>query len=1034
MNRPLKNSLPARIITYLLCFTVFAMPYHAIAAEVSLRQSGLEAQSFGDILLQGMSKPTESGGSISFPDSGMDINVKDLYPGSSGTSGKDNSYFSPSNNDLGIAKDIHADGYQLDTQGAKKQGGLFDDATGGRKIELGYTTALDSSPTMQGAAYKIILDRKNTPKPDLRNDPVINTSRDVVSSFEDGSFSDCSVENTITRTNKGIHVPEYESCVRIHDRQGEQVCRIKNDIVLKSAPINETISVVGVPLTSHHRKTYAKIHDPYTRAGVLDHLYDDICGPNTVGTSVSVSVRAYYASLPGTSVGGARVNIQPPYAHGGGNHTIVTEGGSIPGLLNPSNARGISLQQPSCSNGLTVRFDSYGASRWSAYANIARIDLSVTYKTTGLVIDQDKSGWSPQECIRAAKSPTSEIVKAPNRSSGALFAYSSPLNEQEGYFSKPGGINAFKGLTSRFVKDNYEELPVHFDTEFCTATTTVTGGAKDNTQCSLATDKEGNTHPICPGTRLYDELKASPIPGIPKNATEVTVNYWCDNFFKGDACYTDLDGNEICEDNDGTNQSDCKPLEDNPKCGLVKSTCVEGAEGDSGACYVFDEVWDCGTSAEYVDEEISSEYICSGPISCMGTECINVKEEKSDGFAKAAALLNVVEHADGMMSCVDGADANDCTIFGGEKGDCKKAVGGAVDCCEKPKGVNLGDYLAMLQAVKKVDSAMLAISQAKGASFGSGAASGYVTKFREPVQGAYNNIIKKPVQDAVKPVVDSFKELTSPFVNYAESSGGIVSVAKEAGNKVLQSAYDALGEKAQQFVYGALEGMGYDSAIQGGAAVGSEAVVKGATGAAESANQALAQTIGQKVGAMISFIGWVYLAYQVATLIITMIYKCTKDELELMVNVELRKCSYVGSFCDSKKLGICIVKKKSYCCYDSPLARIVVEQGYAQLGMSQGSAKNPQCNGLTIGDLDRINWDTLDLSEWTGLLIQNSLYAGTANITPDSLTGSGSYLPGEQGSERMSVGERTKKRFEDSIVDDIRVELSQEMDFSGGEK
>ncbi|MDV5555431.1 conjugal transfer protein TraN [Enterobacter hormaechei] len=37
----------------------------------------------------------------------------------------------------------------------------------------------------------------------------------------------------------------------------------------------------------------------------------------------------------------------------------------------------------------------------------------------------------------------------------------------------------------------------------------------------------------------------------------------------------------------------------------------------------------------------------------------------------------------------------------------------------------------------------------------------------------------------------------------------------------------------------------------------------------------------------------------------------------------LKNCTYVGSYCKSKVLGACIEKEKAYCCFNSPLSRII---------------------------------------------------------------------------------------------------------------
>ena len=43
--------------------------------------------------------------------------------------------------------------------------------------------------------------------------------------------------------------------------------------------------------------------------------------------------------------------------------------------------------------------------------------------------------------------------------------------------------------------------------------------------------------------------------------------------------------------------------------------------------------------------------------------------------------------------------------------------------------------------------------------------------------------------------------------------------------------------------------------------------------------------------------------------------------------------------------------------------RVIQEQGRKQLGLSFGTAKNPDCRGLNLEEIQRINWDKIDWSE-----------------------------------------------------------------------
>ena len=76
------------------------------------------------------------------------------------------------------------------------------------------------------------------------------------------------------------------------------------------------------------------------------------------------------------------------------------------------------------------------------------------------------------------------------------------------------------------------------------------------------------------------------------------------------------------------------------------------------------------------------------------------------------------------------------------------------------------------------------------------------------------------------------------------------------------------------------------------------------------------------------------------------------------------QCHYVGSYCAVKVLGICLQKKKTYCCFHSVLARIVQEQGRKQLGIGWGTPKSPNCRGFTPDEFQRIDFSKIDFSEW----------------------------------------------------------------------
>jgi conjugal transfer mating pair stabilization protein TraN len=59
-----------------------------------------------------------------------------------------------------------------------------------------------------------------------------------------------------------------------------------------------------------------------------------------------------------------------------------------------------------------------------------------------------------------------------------------------------------------------------------------------------------------------------------------------------------------------------------------------------------------------------------------------------------------------------------------------------------------------------------------------------------------------------------------------------------------------------------------------------------------------------------------------------------------------------------------VEKKEGYCCFNSRLARIIQEQGRAQLGKSWGSAKSPECSGFTLAEFESLDFSQIDLTEF----------------------------------------------------------------------
>lgn len=111
------------------------------------------------------------------------------------------------------------------------------------------------------------------------------------------------------------------------------------------------------------------------------------------------------------------------------------------------------------------------------------------------------------------------------------------------------------------------------------------------------------------------------------------------------------------------------------------------------------------------------------------------------------------------------------------------------------------------------------------------------------------------------------------------------------------------------------------------------------------------------------------LAISLAIMVITDLLSCTQDEQMLSVKRGERLCIGTGSYCSLEipLIGVCLAVTETYCCYNSRLARIINQQGKAQLGTSV----NTSCAGFTQEELSSIDFSAMDLSEFMAEIQSN---------------------------------------------------------------
>jgi hypothetical protein len=126
------------------------------------------------------------------------------------------------------------------------------------------------------------------------------------------------------------------------------------------------------------------------------------------------------------------------------------------------------------------------------------------------------------------------------------------------------------------------------------------------------------------------------------------------------------------------------------------------------------------------------------------------------------------------------------------------------------------------------------------------------------------------------------------------------------------------------------------------------------------------------------------------------IISCTDAEQVLAMKRDANLCVPLGSYCSQRLplIRTCIEQTESHCCYNSRLARIINEQGLAQVGRSFGTARAPSCSGFSVAELQSLNFARMDLREFYAEIVPTlpgvgALGAAAAGKAPSCYFGEG---------------------------------------------
>ena len=544
---------------------------------------------------------------------------------------------------------------------------------------------------------------------------------------------------------------------------------------------------------------------------------------------------------------------------------------------------------------------------------------------------------------------------------------------------------------------------------------------KDPTVCQPGTKGVGGK--VCPAN-----LKPSPIPGIPNMCNDVSVK-------------TAL-----------KEASSCAPYKN---CTLKSKVC---AKRINGKCLRWDATYDCGKNVTTTTPGSGGGGInCPGAVDCSDGSCISQTKETNNGFGKAASALQAAQtmQSDGSCDPVTGV----CTVFPGKSMMCKnyEFIGKVRNnCCASPiPNPDLSNYIKLVMQMNTVDNAMMMLN-AGGASTGIvGAWAGIHTAVSSGWT-AMGNTASQAFTSITQPLVTSFDNIvgtTSSMLNTAAQKVGI-NLAQQAATKGGQVAVkQAVSKGATKGILGSVEQALMQKTAEWTAQTFGPSVTNALFATVDSSGAVVGPAVGTGSGGVGTSIGLsagastvlagvmiAYAVYQIAVILVSLIFKCTKDQFSFLSNQKLKVCHTVGTGCGKSICVVsavgslfgsagCILSKcirwdTKGCCFNSPLSRIIQEQARPQLGKSwyasQGTDEfgysffEPSCGGLTTTELQKLDWSKIDLSEWVGILQTTGNWPGSTQSL-DSLTGAGSKF--DVGAQSTAVGTRlnAQQRVQDRI-------------------
>lgn len=350
--------------------------------------------------------------------------------------------------------------------------------------------------------------------------------------------------------------------------------------------------------------------------------------------------------------------------------------------------------------------------------------------------------------------------------------------------------------------------------------------------------------------------------------------------------------------------STCDVFAGNPKCTVTGTKCTYTLPG--GQCGSTEKTYSCETKPS----QTTNEEVCKNMSCDSNGLCIPAADQADNDFGKIAASMEMARQI-GVYT-----DPNEINIFGGESSECSKGKLGIKSCCSPKAGAtsNAGIATEMFGAAANVSKELVDVG------------SMYV----------YDSLMSsETLQQGVGTMISTVNNWFTSSPDYEFLNGQFDPSFSFMG---FTASYGAAGGSSGGVIeWAATKVLGPENFISTGSV-----------------------SLGSAAGFNITFNPYMLMAQ----LFINWVLSCDTSDAMTAIRKGQNLCHHIGTYCASKFLGACVESKEAHCCYNSRLARIVQQQGRAQIGKGWGSAEAPQCGGFTPEEFQRLDMSTMDLSEF----------------------------------------------------------------------